>query len=144
MQFDYTYFFQYNQMSSKEECHERSRGKVCGACLRKPKHYQKISTQVLILIQKHCFTDYNLQDISLPLIICKSCVKSLTVIDGGATNRKVPSVDYEGLVKPKAITTRATVSEKCYCSICEIARMNGPEYLQYERRMRDKPGRPSQ
>ena len=90
-------------MSSRIERHEQNRGKVCGLCLRKPKQIQKISVSVLNLIQKHSYEDYSLEDTSLPVVICTSCVKTLQVIDEGKDDRKLPDVEYSELTKPQAV-----------------------------------------
>ena len=81
-------------MSTRSAHHERSRISVCGVCFRKPKDHQKISPMILELIKKHCYTDYSLDDLSLPLIVCKSCAKTLKVVDSDKPNRKVPGYDY--------------------------------------------------
>ena len=117
---------------------------MCGVCLRKPKQYQKISESALVLIKNHSYKDYSLEDTSLPLIICTSCVKTLKVIDSGQDDRRVPDVDYQGLTKPQIVNTRSGISEKCCCSLCVIARMNGVDYKAHDKQMRDKPGRPSE
>ena len=131
-------------MNSKSEAHEQNRVKVCGVCFRKPKPkmFQKISPFILNLIWKHSFNDYSLEDTSLPVIICLSCTQTLKVIDSGKVDRKLPAVDYNELVKPQTVSTRSTVSEKCCCTICVVARMNGLEYKQYEKTSREQAGRP--
>ena len=129
-------------MSSKTDSHEQSREKVCGVCFRKPKQYQKISPLVLHLIKKHSYKDYSLQDTYLPVICCMSCVCALKVIESGKDGRNLPDIDYTDLKKPQAVNTRSAVSEKCCCSICAVARLNGHEYKEYEKTRRAKPGRP--
>ena len=129
-------------MSSKTDSHEQSREKVCGVCFRKPKQYQKISPLVLHLIKKHSYKDYSLQDKYLPVICCMSCVCALKVIESGKYGRNLPDIDYTDLKKPQAVNTRSAVSEKCSCSICAVARLNGHEYKEYEKTRRAKPRRP--
>ena len=131
-------------IASMRPGHEQSRKRVCGVCFRKPKNYQSISPLVLDLINKHSYKDYSIEDISLPTIVCMSCVKTLKVIDSDKVNRKLPDIDYMSLVKPKNVNTRSSENEKCCCSICTIARLNGREYLEYEKGQREKQGRPTQ
>ena len=131
-------------MSSRSDCHERSRGLICGVCFRKPKHSQRITSSVLALIQKHGYKDYSVDDPSLPYIICKSCVTTLKVMDSDTPNRKVPYFDYGGLVKPILVNTRMADSEKCECTICKISRLNGNEFLKHKQTQRSNPGRPAE
>ena len=130
-------------MSSRTDSHEQNRSKVCGLCFRKPKQHQRISPSVLTMIKKHSHKDYSLDDTSLPVIICTSCVKTLKVVDSGSIDRKLPDVNYNDLSKPQPVNTRSTICEKCSCSVCAVARMYGHEYQAYEKTRRDKPGRPS-
>ena len=114
-------------MSDSSDQHEANRSKVCGLCFRKPKNHQRITPMILNLIQKIVFDQYSLEDSYLPLIVCKSCVASLKVMDSDKANRALPDVDYAGLAKPKTLNTRSSSGEKCCCSGCVIARMNGLE-----------------
>ena len=129
-------------MTTRAEVHEKSRNKVCGVCLRKPKQLRKISESMLLLLKKHIYERYSLDDTSLPIVICTSCSKTVTVIESGQDDRKLPYIDYESLTTPPSVETRSVASEKCCCSLCIISRMNGPEYQAHEKLMRDKPGRP--
>ena len=129
-------------MSSRAEFHEKCRSKVCGVCLRKPKQFNKISEYTLSLIRKHVYESYSLEDESFPLIICTSCIKTVSVIVSGDSGRKLPDIDYAGLTKPPSKDTRSGSSEKCACSVCIIARMNASEYRAHEKSIRDNPGRP--
>ena len=131
-----------NKMTPRAEIHDRCRTKVCGVCFRKPKQFNKISEYTLNLIRKYVYEAYSLDDQSLPIIICTSCTKTLTVIDSGESDRKLPDIDYGSLTKPPRVDTRSGDNEKCDCSVCTIARMNGPEYVKHEKSMRNKPGRP--
>ena len=107
-------------MSLRESFHEKSRRVVCGVCFTKPKSKQSISPIVLSLIQKYCKEDYSLDLDYLPTVICKSCVNCLKALESGSTNRKLMVIDYTSLIKPMPVT-RSGDSEKCHCSICEIA-----------------------
>ena len=60
--------------------------------------FQTISPLVLNLIWKHILKEYSLEDTSLPLIICMSCVQTLKSIESGKVDRKLPDVDYSELV----------------------------------------------
>ena len=132
--------FQKSKMSDRIACHEHSRRAVCGICFRKLKHHQKITPMLLALIQKHAYKEYSLDDESLPLIVCKSCAKTLKVCGNG---RKLPDFDYGGLVKPISVNTRSGDNEKCNCSICEICRLNGNQFQKHEKAQRHNPGRPT-
>ena len=131
-------------MATRVEDHEKSRVRVCGICFGKPKPKQhvKITETRLSLIKQYIYDDYSLDDISLPLIMCTSCLKTIKVMESGNVDRKIPDIDYKGMSKPPAVNTRSGLSEKCCCSLCTIVRMNGSEYLAHEKSMRDKPGRP--
>ena len=117
------------------------RGLVCGVCFRKSKHHQRITPTVLALIQKHGYKDYSIDDPSLPYIICKSCAKTLKVLDSENPNRKLPYFDYGGLVKPALVNTRLADSDKCQCTICNISRLNENELQKHEKTQRNNPGR---
>ena len=120
-------------MASRAKIHDRSRTKVCGVCFRKPKQFNKISEYTLNLIRKYVYEEYSLDDPSLPIIICTSCIKTVTVIESGNSDRKLPDIDYTSLTKPPRVDTRSGDYEKCSCSVCTIARMNGPEYTRHEK-----------
>ena len=81
--------------------HDEFRKLVCGICLRKEKHKQTISDEVLALIKKHCYQEYSLESEYLPLVACKSCVSSLKAIDKNPENPKssVEAFDLEVRVK---------------------------------------------
>ena len=90
--------------------HSDCRKLVCGVCLRKEKHNQTISEKVLVLIKKHHYENYSIEDDHLPTIACMSCVATLKAIDKSPENakRKTPFVAYDELQKPKTISTRST------------------------------------
>ena len=62
--------------------------------------------------------------------------------EGDDAKRKLPPTpDYHSLsvnIKP---TTRSRAETKCDCQICVIGRLNGAEYLEYEKKMAIKIGR---
>ena len=58
------------------------------------------------------------------------------------STRKVPSMDYSKLDRPRTVSTRSTENVSCCCSICKIGKLNGLDYKKYEMEMREKPGRP--
>ena len=85
-------------MSDRINRHGKNRMLVCGVCFRKPRHSQMISPLVHQLIKTHYYKDYSLDDISLPLVCCKSCVKALKSIDSGKGNRKLPDFAFGSLI----------------------------------------------
>ena len=130
-------------MSDEINSHKNSRMRVCGVCFRKPKHFQIISPVILQLIKDIFYNNYSLDDNSLPLICCTSCVNALKAIHSGKSNRKLPEFDYGSLVIPRStINTRSKVVEICYCTICKIAKLYGLDA--YQNMKSKKAGRPSQ
>ena len=131
-------------ISYKALTHSDCRKLVCGVCLRKGKHTQSITPSILELIREHHFEDYSLEQEYLPMIVCKSCVISLKVVNTDKENskRKLPEVTYGDLEKPREVNTRSTDNTACQCTICKIGRLSGLDYQRYENEMRLKPGRP--
>ena len=124
-----------------------SRKKVCGVCMRKSKNLRKISNEELIHIRRHCFENYNLENMSS--VICMSCIQTLKAYKEASQTentpkRKLPNINYSNLILPKQMSqTRLSTSTECDCSYCKIAKLNGAEYTKYEKTVRSLPGRPN-
>ena len=106
----------------------------------KPKSVENISQHYLTLIRKHHFVDYNLTSGDYPTVICSSCKRALRDKEKFSVDakRKLPLVRYH-----KMRGTQASRSfDKCLCSWCQIARLNGGPYMKHCNEVREGPGRP--
>ena len=78
-------------MPYKALTHSDCRKLVCGVCLRKEKHTQSITPNILGLIREQHNKEYSLDQEHLPVIVCKSCVISLKVVSKDKENAKKSS-----------------------------------------------------
>ena len=62
--------------------------------------------------------------------------------DPDNTTRNLPNINFDELVRPKPLKTRAQDNAACVCSICKIGQLSGAEYLSYDKGQRQQAGRP--
>ena len=106
--------------------HDEVLKKVCGLCLKKPKHLENISVAYLKLIHNHHYGNYNLTSGDFPKVICPSCKKALRDKEkfGDDAKSKLPDVRYH-LMRPSR-TSRS--SGQCQCYWCYVWRLKGGPY----------------
>ena len=109
-------------MPNKALTHSEFRKLVCGVCLRKEKHTQSITPNILALIREHHYEEYSLEQEHLPVIVCKSCVMTLKAQSKDQENarRKLPQVTYDDLQKPRKVITRSADNTACQCLFAKL------------------------
>ena len=113
--------------------------RVCGVCLSKNANLRKISESDLNLIKQFNQSDYDLE--KKPSVVCTACHVTLKFISENGKNagRNLPNIDYDDLRLP--VVTRQQ-QMYCDCIYCNVGRLNGQQYKNWYKSIRNRPGRP--
>ena len=78
------------------------------------------------------------------MIVCKSCVISLKVVNTDKENskRKLSLLTYSDLEKQNEINTKSTDNTSCENTIYMIGKLTAVDNRIFENEMRQKPGHP--
>jgi hypothetical protein len=101
--------------------HEESRSAVCGVCFKK-QGLRPITDTQLGQLRNLVDISYCLTNINYQKVLCKTCGLALTAHTAHPEKpgRRLIKPHYKNLRAPPP-ETRATVSQACPCTVCEIA-----------------------
>lgn len=115
--------------------HDEAREKVCAVCINLwgTKAVRRVSEVEERLIQQHVLEGYTPINMFFPSGICVRCIHLLhQVKEGREVELKLPaSYDCE---LPRH--TRASEGEVCTCRWCDLARLNGPAFFLWQRKVK--------
>ena len=103
--------------SKTKKTHHDIRKLICGICFKKKKHLQNITLALLALITTFIYSFYDLNDLSLPTVLCFQC--RIYLINGDLS--KIASFDYRTI--PAYHETRSKDTD-CECFLCRQWKIN--------------------
>ena len=124
--------------------HSDSVNIVCAVCWKKPTSTRKVTEKISEQIKKLVCQEYDLKNYYHPKVVCDACRVILSVLSKDPDNNKKrlpPIPDYNSLQPPPPMT-RSGTHFKCYCKICDVARLQKDEYKKHYVRHSYPVGRP--
>ena len=123
--------------------HEDARRRVCLGCFSKTNiEIASLPPNVQELIEKHIFSNYNINDYRLPCGICKSCRSKLHKVENGDRRN---SFDLEQISRNiESVRRISPRSESCTCFSCAVANATGLAAKAIIQKHKSKVGRPAE
>jgi ferredoxin len=116
-----------NPGPSPEGTHLLNREKCCAVCFLKA--YRVINENQEKLIKQHVSSEYDKNNLCLPIGICKTCHMTLHGRPEAIT--KFP--DYKSLFQDKNLTRARGSKEACTCLSCKVALAGGLQYMKLKK-----------
>ena len=117
--------------------HDQARAKVCAVCTNQwgYKAARKVKGNEEKVIQEKILAVYDSSNMFFPSGICIQCIHHLAKMErGDEVELKLPE-DYTCQMDRQ---TRSLANGVCSCRWCGLARLCGPAFLQWQRRMKGK------
>ena len=120
--------------------HDQARELVCAICINEHgnKACRKVNTEDELQIKK-VVPGYSSSNVDFPAGVCKRCVFGLRMLkEGKEANFLIPETYLCGV--PRDL--RSNQNHLCLCRWCKLARMNGPNFLLWQRKKKKKVKQP--